>query len=468
MIVLSVGALDASFTITVRRTLTFIGLVLVCIGTGGIKPCVSAFGADQVIEITTTLPQPSSHEEEADTGDHQANKDRVRQFFAYFYFCINVGAVASMLIIPVIKAKYGFGMAFLTPTIFLLFAMVLFPSKRKDYKHHIPGEGSSSLSHTFRLCGLLLLERFRATFPRLSCLIGRSHHTLLKPSSSDVTFANSSNNEDFDDDDDDDHPERNQSVSQQQLRDAEQALHVIPIMLMLPMFWMLYDQQGSVWTLQASRMDLHGLQPEQMNLVNPILIMMFIPLFDRSIYPTLEGRGWNIAPLRRMGLGMVFCAIGFFTSAHLENMIRTHEEQGLEKIHVFWQLPQITIVTVAEILLSVTGLEFAYATSPERMKAFLLSVYLLTVAIGDFFGGVLYSSVFRSLDRATVMNICAIIMLGNFCLFCCMAKWWERCEAEKNLEKVQLNRAMQKGTEVAKLTGRTTEVEMTSQHLSLS
>ena len=42
----------------------------------------------------------------------------------------------------------------------------------------------------------------------------------------------------------------------------------------------LYDQQGSAWTLQADELDLGFLTPEQMGVVNPILILIFVPLFE--------------------------------------------------------------------------------------------------------------------------------------------------------------------------------------------
>jgi POT family proton-dependent oligopeptide transporter len=222
------------------------------------------------------------------------------------------------------------------------------------------------------------------------------------------------------------------TTNNQQLSDAAQALHVMPIMGMLPIFWMLYDQQGSVWTLQATRMALHGLQPEQLNVVNPVQIMIFIPLFDRCIYPAMERQGWNISHLRRMGWGMLLASMSFFMSGLLEHIMQSREARGGAKVHVFWQLPQLTTLAVAEIFLSVTGLEFAYATSPDRLKAFLMAIYLLTTAVGDFFGGVLYSSIFQQLNRATVMHVCAVLMLGNLGLFCCVARWWERAEAGMN------------------------------------
>jgi dipeptide/tripeptide permease len=428
LVILTGGAFTNSSNLDTKRILTFLGLFLVCLGTGGIKPCVSAFGADQVanqgqeegsrsVTEDSNGLEPLSQQGDTPVSDSES---RVRAFFASFYFCINLGAVTSIFMIPILRANFGFGAAFLTPTIFIVLAMLAFVSKSKEYVHHDLGE--TSLATTFFLCGWLLRKRLS------NVRLIHTYFPCIRPSQYPLSSgANESlaNNEECNDNDAD-------TARNQQLSDAAQALHVMPIMGMLPIFWMLYDQQGSVWTLQATRMALHGLQPEQLNVVNPVEIMIFIPLFDRCIYPAMERRGWNISHLRRMGWGMLLASMSFFISGVLESVIQSREAEGGAQVHVFWQLPQITTLAVAEIFLSVTGLEFAYATSPDRLKAFLMAIYLLTTSVGDFFGGLLYSSIFQQINRATVMHVCAVLMLGNLGLFCCVATWWERAEAGMN------------------------------------
>ena len=137
-------------------------------------------------------------------------------------------------------------------------------------------------------------------------------------------------------------------------------------MALLPIFFCLYDQQGSVWTLQATKMELNGLQPEQLNVVNPLEILTFLPLFNQCIYPWMTQHGFDITPLRRMSYGMVLAAVAFFASGLVETAIEQQQQQqqseslSSTKINVFWQLPQITLLSIAEILVSVTGLEFAH------------------------------------------------------------------------------------------------------------
>mmetsp|Transcript_25850 Transcript_25850/g.29594 ORF Transcript_25850/g.29594 Transcript_25850/m.29594 type:complete len:133 (-) Transcript_25850:1078-1476(-) len=118
----------------------------------------------------------------------------------------------------------------------------------------------------------------------------------------------------------------------------------MPLMLFFPIFWTLYDQQGSVWTLQATHLNCHGLEPEQSGFLNPMEIMILIPLFDQIIYPWLDSKGYNIQPLRRMQYGMFLAAVAFFASTLLEFSI---QRQPANSISVAWQIPQITILTIA-------------------------------------------------------------------------------------------------------------------------
>jgi proton-dependent oligopeptide transporter, POT family len=396
---LTIGACVDDGRNGLKRMLSFIGLFFFCMGTGGIKPCVSAFGADQVASLEKTVVADCTISLEKGPGySTTTSSERVRAFFSLFYFCINLGAVTSISSIPIVKLHFGFGAAFLAPTIFIVIAMLTFWSKRKDYVHITPGQDGRSLSMTLALCIWIIRKELARTW------LCRLYPGII-PKRSPMSGS----------DEEDD--------ANQQLNDAKQVLRVLPIMSMFPMFWMLYDQQSSVWTLQATRMKLHGLQAEQLIVVNPVEIMIFIPLFDHVIYPFLERIGMKVSHLSRMRWGMFFTAISFSISGLVEYWIQNSEEHS---ISVFWQLPQITILAVAEILVSVTGLEFAYAMSPERLKALIMGVYLVMTSIGNLFGGLLYSSIFQSLNRVIVMEVCAILMLLNLAIFCWVGKGWEK------------------------------------------
>jgi hypothetical protein len=61
--------------------------------------------------------------------------------------------------------------------------------------------------------------------------------------------------------------------------------------------------------------------------------------------------------------------------------------------------------------------QYAYSKAPDRLKGFIMATYLLTVAVGDLLGGILYSGIFRQMDRAVVMYVCACLMLFNRFIF---------------------------------------------------
>ncbi|KAL3934207.1 MAG: hypothetical protein SGBAC_010019 [Bacillariaceae sp.] len=396
-----------------KRATTFLGLFFVCIGTGGIKPCVSAFGADQVLaQAATTGHDPAHRGSHDDTTEHETDEGpssnpEVQAFFAYFYFCINFGALTSIFLVPVLKARYGFGYAFLAPTVFLFFALAAFLTRRKEYVHHVPGQ-RGSLGSMLWLCGLLLFQRIQKLY-RPSQFGYRS----IQPSPPRL--------------------EQSSEWTAQQLQDANRTLQILPVLSMLPIFWMLYDQQGSVWTLQASRMQLSfGIEPEQMNVINPVEIMLFIPLFDKITYPSIERlMGRPFVHLSRMAWGMLFCAIAFFVSGVLESIIQDQETNGsVNSVSILWQLPQITLLSIAEILLSVTGYDFCYSNSSTSCKALIMALYLMTTACGDFFAGILYNGLFQDMNRATVMHVCGGLMILNLLLFLLVAKWWDQCQAQ--------------------------------------
>jgi proton-dependent oligopeptide transporter, POT family len=429
------GDSSATKSVTFEKVATLLGLFLVCVGTGGIKPCVSAFGADQIVlrgshsqmNDDDILDKHSKHSDDFDESLYQekviSTQVDVTHFFNSFYFCINLGALSSFAIIPIIRANFGFGPAFLVPTVFMSIALTVFLSQRKLYKHRVHDSSQPPLSLVLRTCLTLLMSR-------------RPRHHVLVPTSEEMGQAIG---------------ERGMSCSPDRFippispvvyEDALQVLHLMPLMLFFPIFWMLYDQQGSVWTLQATRLKLHGLQPEQLQFLNPLQIMIFIPLFDRLVYPCLRRLGIDIQPLRRIEYGMGLTVISFLASALVEYLIQTRPPNS---ISLCWQIPQITIITAGEILLNVTGLEFAYSQAPGNMQALILAMYLFMTAIGDGLAALLFATVFSRLSTAVTMVLCAIAMVLNMLFFHVVARRWTPYKAIQTDLKDENNDGLQLG-----------------------
>lgn len=108
----------------------------------------------------------------------------------------------------------------------------------------------------------------------------------------------------------------------QMVYDIKCLLKILILYIPFPLFWALYDQQSSRWTFQATQMngtltDLISIKPDQMQVVNPLIVVFCIPLFNFVIYPMLE-KVWIDTPLRKMALGMVLCGAAFVVSGMLE------------------------------------------------------------------------------------------------------------------------------------------------------
>ena len=81
-----------------------------------------------------------------------------------------------------------------------------------------------------------------------------------------------------------------------------------------------------------------------------------------------------------MTVGLFVIVLSFTISGLLELHIQDSPERS---VHIFWQVPQIFVLTVAEILVSITGIEFAYNQAPSSMKSIIQAFWLLTIAFGN-------------------------------------------------------------------------------------
>lgn len=107
----------------------------------------------------------------------------------------------------------------------------------------------------------------------------------------------------------------------QMVNDVKSVLKILLLFVPLPLFWALFDQQGSRWTFQATRMDgnigFTEIKPDQMQVVNPLLILIFIPIFDCAVYPFLAKLGLR-RPLQKLAAGGILAGIAFMISGFIE------------------------------------------------------------------------------------------------------------------------------------------------------
>jgi POT family proton-dependent oligopeptide transporter len=169
---------------------------------------------------------------------------------------------------------------------------------------------------------------------------------------------------------------------------ASSVLPVLSVFALIPPFWAMFDQHSSTWVLQAKDMipvefvvpflGKYVLGGEQMQSLNPLLVMVLIPLLTVVVYPWCS-KWTQVTPLRRIGVGMFVAGLSYVVVAWIQQRIAAGE-----KLSVLWQAVPYTILTAAEVLVSTTGLEFAYTQAAKSMKSTITSFWLLTVAVGNF------------------------------------------------------------------------------------
>jgi len=345
----------------------YAGLFFIALGSGGIKPCVSTFVGDQF---------------------DQSNKHLAKMVFDAFYWIVNFGSFFASLFIPLTLDAYGPSVAFGIPGILMFVATVILWAGRRRYVVVPPAprdpHGFLQVTRTALLAkrvgagrpGLALAATsvvFGAaalgTAPRLgfvvaACLAlvivvaGYGGGALLQ-----LERARGI------------HPDED-------VEGVRAVLRLLMIFALTTPFWSLFDQKASTWILQAREMELPGwswfTNAAQMQALNPVLVMLLIPLNNAVVYPAVERLGFRVTPLRKMTVGLVIAGLSWIAVG----MIQLAMDGGARPT-ILWQVLPYALLTLAEVLVSATGLEFTYSQAPAKMKGVLMSFGSLSVTVGN-------------------------------------------------------------------------------------
>jgi len=200
------------------------------------------------------------------------------------------------------------------------------------------------------------------------------------------------------------------------------------IFLFVSMFFALFYQSESAWVLQAGKLNLRWLGknwlPAQMQSANPFLIMILIPLFSYVIYPAIN-RIWKLTPLRKIGIGMFLTAASFLVPVWIEIQLKKGGQPSIG-----WQFFAYIFLTGAEVMVSITSLEFAYTQAPRKMKSIIQSVELLAISLGNAFAAVVNNIIKNEdgtskLPGASYYWFFATAMLVTAFIFIPVARWYK-------------------------------------------
>ena len=302
-----------------------LGLGLIAIGAGGIKPCVSAFVGDQFQSTQDSL---------------------LIKVYGWFYWSINLGAFFGFAFIPWLREKAGYQWAFGIPGIFMALATLIFWCGRKHYVRRPPM--AASQRGVFRVW-------FYAWQHRRERRAGQSFLELAR-----VRYG------------------------EEEVAAARAVAGILMMFATVPVFWALFNQVNTTWVFQGQKMTPFNIlgykvDGERLQSAGALLVMIWVPILSFGVYPWAERLGLRPTALRRMGVGMVLAAIAFYICGWLQLRI-----DGGQSLSLAWQLVPYTILEAGEVMISATALEFAFSQAPERMKSMIMSFWLMTIAGGHF------------------------------------------------------------------------------------
>jgi POT family proton-dependent oligopeptide transporter len=312
------------------------GLIIIAFSAGAIKSCVSANVGDQF--------------------DHK-NQHLMSSIYSWFYFSINAGSMVSLLLIPVIYEKFGAKWAFGVPGILMAAATYIFFSGRKLYVR-LPPKGIN-----------------KANFVSVSiyALINRFKKRADGKKGWEAAIV---------------------KYGAEKVDGIKAVWRIMAVFAFIPIFWSLWDMNGAEWVLQSTKMDLDlgvfniHILPSQIQFVNAVFLLVLIPVFNYGVYPLVEKLGIKLTALRKIGAGLFITGFSFVIIA----LIQVKVDAGLHP-SVWWQILAFIILSAGEVLVSITGLEYAYTQSPPSMKSTMTAIWYFTYSIGSFFNAVVNNSI---------------------------------------------------------------------------
>lgn len=379
----------------VQSAICFIALYLVALGTGGIKPCVSSYGADQF-----------------DDTDESEKKHK-SSFFNWFYFSINIGALIASSFLVYIQDHVGWGWGFGIPAVTMGIAVVSFFSGTRLYRNQKPG--GSPLT---RICQVVVasLRKYRVKVPKDKSLL---YETADAESSAIIGSRKLDHTKDFSffdkaavevqsDGNNDGSRDSWRLCSVTQVEELKAIIRLLPIWATGIIFSAVYNQMGNFFVLQGELMDTRvgntsfKIPPASLGIFDTLSVIFWVPIYDRIIVPVARkftGHKNGLSQLQRMGIGLFISIFSMISAAILElvrlGIVRRHNYYERKEIpmSIFWQVPQYFIIGCAEVFMFIGQLEFFYEQAPDAMRSLCSALSLTTVALGNYLSSLLVTIV---------------------------------------------------------------------------
>ncbi|EOA86833.1 uncharacterized protein SETTUDRAFT_115376 [Exserohilum turcica Et28A] len=371
-----------------------LGVITLGFGTGAFKANISPLIAEQYRQ---TKPRVII---DAKTGERVISDPNITlsRIFLYFYMFVNMGALTGQISMVYVEKYIGFWCAWLLPTIMFCLCPIVLWVCRKKY-HHTPPTGSV-------LVRALKLMSFAAKG---------------KWSANPVTTRENFKADNFWEDVKPSHLGSNKP-KWMQFDDAwvdqvARGLRACSCFTWIPLYWLSYNQMNNNLVSQAATMTLNGVPNDVITNLNPISLVIFIPIVDNFLYPALRKANIHFTPIKRMAFGFILGSLAMVSAAVIQHYIYQGGPCGKfmntcdkpSPINVWVQTVPYVLIGFSEIFTSVTGLEFAFTKAPKNMRSLVTSYWHFMSAFSNAIGQAFVS---LSEDPLLVWNYTAVAILA--------------------------------------------------------
>ncbi|KAL2867484.1 POT family-domain-containing protein [Aspergillus lucknowensis] len=319
-------------------------MVIIGAGTGGIKANVTPFCAEQYQKSQAFVKTLKSGEQVV--VDPELTVERM---FLWFYWAVNIGALSPLITVNV-ETHVSFWLAYLIPLIVIILVAVVFFSGSRMFLKTRP-EGSPIVDAA-RTVHIAIAER---GFENAKPSVLREQGKLGQ-----YPFANRSDYTDY-------------SVEK-----VRTGITACKLFLLFPLYFICWTQIWNNIISQAGDMALHGTPNDLLQNLDPIALIIFIPLLDFVVYPLLRRYKINFRPELKVTTGFFMAGLSMVYACVLQHYIYKSPPNS---IHVWIQAPIYILVGFSEAFVVITGLEIAFTKAPESLRSLVSALFWLTIGI---------------------------------------------------------------------------------------
>ncbi|GAY46996.1 hypothetical protein CUMW_101210 [Citrus unshiu] len=380
---------------TGQLAILYASLLLAALGSGGIRPCVVAFGADQFDE----------------TDPKQATK--TWKYFNWYYFVMGAAVLVAVTVLVYIQDNVGWNWGLGIPTVAMFLSIIAFVFGYPLYRNLDPA--GSPFVRLMQVCVAAFRKRNldMVSDPNVLyqneeldasiCLDGKLLHTKHMKFLDKAAIVT--------EEDDIKSPNLWRLNTVHRVEELKSVIRMGPIWASGILLITAYAQQGTFSLQQAKSMDRHLTKSFQipagsMSVFTMVSMLSTIALYDRIIIPVARkftGLDRGITFLHRMGIGFVISVLATLVAGFVEMKRKqaalahglVDKPHIIIPISVLWLVPQYSLHGIAEAFMSVGHLEFLYDQAPESMRSTATALFWTANSIGNYVSTLLVTLVHK-------------------------------------------------------------------------